>query len=1113
MCFNFDFLKKNNLYDSFSGACLEAEKSLIVSYSSSAILTRRALELAIKWLYSHDAALVVPYQDNLATLINDNSFRKVIDGRLFPMITYIQKVGNKAVHTNMPVTKEQAVLGLKYLFEVVSWLDYCYSDEMHEGFFDESLLQDSRNEKKTHKELQDLYEKLSLKDMKLADAVKENEELRKKLSAKRTVNKKYRKYTPDDYSEYTTRKVYIDLEIELAGWTINKDCIEEVPVTGMPIPPSSKGEGFVDYVLYADDGKPLAVIEAKRTSKDAKDGKRQAFLYADCLEIQHGVRPLIFFTNGYDYYIWNDKCYPDRSVSGIFSKVDLEWLIYTRDHRESINTIEIDDYITNRYYQKMAIQSVCESFENKRRKALLVMATGSGKTRTAISLVDVLLRKGWVKNILFLADRKELVKQAKNNFNALMPSLSLCNLLDDKDDPTAKMVFSTYPTMMNAIDSKADTEGKRLFTPGHFDLIIIDESHRSIYKKYQAIFQYFDSLLIGLTATPKNDIDKNTYEIFELEKGIPTYAYDLDQAIIDKYLVPYKAIGTMLKLPDEGIHYDSLSDEEKEHFEETFDDDVEDISGDALNTFLFNNDTVDLVLQELMDKGIKIEGGDKLGKTIIFAKNKSHAKFITERFDKLYPHYAGHFAEQIYTGLSYVETAYDNFKKKESHPQIAISVDMLDTGIDVPEIVNLVMFKKVRSKSKFWQMVGRGTRLCPDLFGTEIDKSHFQIFDYCSNFEFFLVEKNEGVEAKNVPSLTERLFGIKVEIAKVLQENEYSGDEKMREYRQKIVNELVDSIQHIDETKFNSRMRIEYIHRYKVLEKWMLLSEKDVSDIREHLATLIKPDEDDEMAKRFDLLMYSIIYADIKKMSATNSKVKVVSTAQSLNMLFSIPIVKVHEETIIKVQKDEFWNDASLFDFEAVRLALRELIVLIPTSEAKQYYTHFTDEIIMSKTYEDDFSVHTLKNYKQKTEQYLIDHRDDMVVHKLRNNIPLSHEDIVQLERILFTDLGTKEDYTREYGDKPLLELVSSIVGLDRSVALSIFSEFLTDESLNDNQMKFVNLIVDFVVKNGLIEKSKLKDQPFNNFGAITKLFENKRDTISKIMQVIDSLNNRVKVG
>ena len=525
MCRNFDFLKNKKIFNSFSNACLEAEKSILVSPATTAILSRRALELTVKWIYAFDNDLVLPYQDNISSLIHDDSFKELINIDLFPMIKYVIKLGNVAVHTNATIKREEAILSLNNLFNFVSFLDYCYADEYTAGEFNEDLLDEGNSNRTKKEELQDLYDKLSAKDKKLEEVRKENTDLREELTLKRKSNAKNDSFSISEISEYETRKRYIDVELKLAGWSFDSDIIEEVEVSNMP---NNAGIGYVDYVLYGDNGKPIAVVEAKRTSKDPKIGQQQAKLYADCLEQESGQRPVIFFTNGFDSFIWDDYSgYSERRIFGFYKKEELQLLVDRRTSKISLKHIDIKDEISSRYYQKEAIINVCEAMEKRQRKMLLVCATGTGKTRTAISIVDVLSRHNWVKNVLFLADRKALVKQAKNNFSKLLPNLTLCNLLDNRDNPeTSRMVFSTYPTMMNAIDDTKSKDGKKLFTPGHFDLIIVDESHRSIYRKYRAIFEYFDASLVGLTATPKDEIDKNTYSIFDLENGVPTYAYE-----------------------------------------------------------------------------------------------------------------------------------------------------------------------------------------------------------------------------------------------------------------------------------------------------------------------------------------------------------------------------------------------------------------------------------------------------------------------------------------------------------------------------------------------------------------------------------------------------------
>ncbi|MCM3799407.1 DEAD/DEAH box helicase family protein [Caldibacillus thermoamylovorans] len=1108
MTSNFHFLKDKPQYRAFSKACFEAEKALVVSPAVSAIQSRRALELAVKWVYSFDSAVKVPYQDNLSSLIHDPNFLGIIDEDLLPLMKYVVKLGNQAVHTNAPVTRDEAVLSLHHLFQFIAWIDYCYSDEFTAGEFDESLLPVGEEKPVRPKELQDLYEQLSAKDRKLEEIIKENEHLRKKVTEKRERNTEDYHFQVDELDEFETRLKYIDLDLKLAGWEFHKDIVREYPVVGMP---NNEGKGFVDYVLFGDNGKPLAVVEAKRTSKDPKIGRQQAKLYADCIEKMSGTRPVIFYTNGFETYIWHDP-YPPRKVSGFYNKEELSLLMERRQMKHPLTNIEINDNISNRYYQKEAILAVCDALSRNQRKALLVMATGSGKTRTAISVVDVLTRHNWVKNILFLADRKTLLNQAYRSFNNLLPSLTLCNLLDNKDNPEeSRMVFSTYPTMMNAIDDAKRKDGKKLFTVGHFDLIIIDESHRSIYKKYRSIFDYFDGILLGLTATPKDEIDKNTYEVFGMENGVPTFAYELDQAVKDGYLVDYRTIETKTKFLEEGIHYDDLSEEEKEKYEETFDDGDfrEDIDSSALNEWLFNDHTIDMVLQDLMEKGIKVEGGDKLGKTIIFAKNHIHAERIVKRFDALFPEYKGDFARVIDYSVKYVQTLIDDFSERNKLPQIAVSVDMLDTGVDIPEVVNLVFFKKVRSKSKFWQMIGRGTRLCPDLLGIGQDKTHFLIFDYCGNFEFFR-ENPKGMDTQIGKSLTEKLFNAKVDIIRELQGIDYQTEEYIN-HRKELVKEVTRDVLALDSENFRVRQHLQFVEKFKNKENWVTLSVVDTNEVKEHISPIIVPIQEDEFAKRFDLLMYTIELAKLQTKNATKPIRSVIQTAEVLSQLGTIPQVMEQKHIIEKVLTEEFWESADIFELDEVREALRDLIKFIERDKQKIYYTNFQDEVIEVKENGPMFHVNDLQSYRKKVEHYLIQHKDQMAIYKLNHNKPLTSQDVKILEDILWKELGTREDYEKDYGDTPITKLVRQIVGLDPQAANAAFSEFLSEERLNLNQIRFVKHIVDYVIKNGTLDKNVLRQEPFRSVGSIVELFKDNMDDARKIIGIIDEINRNAE--
>lgn len=1102
---NFDYLLEKKEYADFAVQAVEAEKSIVISPATCAILSRRALELAVRFVFSYDAELKLPYQDNVSSLIHERTFRDIIEPRLFPMLKYTIHLGNVAVHTNSAIKRDEAVIALRDLFELCDWIDYSYSEEYEERSFDESILASGDEKRVKADELKALYDDLSSKDRQLAEVLKENEELRKQMAAERKQHTKTREFRVDTISEAETRRKYIDVALREAGWIIGRNCTIEEPVTGMP---GSTGTGYADYVLWGKDNLPLAVVEAKKASVDTMVGSQQAKLYADCLQNQYRRRPLIFVTNGFEFFYTNDYVgYPSRPVSGFLTQDELQLEIDRRKQRKPLENIEISDSITNRPYQKEAVTAVCDAIAKKHRKTLIVQATGSGKTRVSVSVVDVLRRHNYVKNILFLADRTALVKQAKNSYTNLLKDLSCCNLLDSKDDPeSSRMIFSTYPTMMNAIDEKKNKFGDRLFGSGHFDLIICDEVHRSIYKKYQEIFEYFDALLLGMTATPKNEIDKNTYGIFDLERGVPTFAYELEKAVDEGYLVSYSTLEYKTKIMEDGIHYDELSDEEKEEYEETFADDdtiTHDISSSAINSWLFNTDTIDKVLKELMEKGLKIEGGDKLGKTIIFAKNRLHAKAIVERFHVLFPECGGDFIKQIDYSIKYGDSLIDDFSTKNKMPQIAVSVDMLDTGIDIPEILNLVFFKKVRSYAKFWQMIGRGTRLCPDLLGEGIDKERFLIFDFCNNFEYFRVDKN-GSESGIQETLCEKIYNVKAQICRELQVSYFASDKVYASYRDDLVDDLHQAVIGLNDNSFMVKRHLRYVEMYRALSHWKNLETVEISEIKEHIAPLVKPGKEDELARRFDYLVYSISLGILQSKNVQAPVNIVAQTAEQLSGKYSIPQVAAQKEIIEKVQQAEFWNHTTILELETVRTAMRGLLQYLDKVRKKIYYTDFTDTIIDMAEGEPIYDSNDLQNYRKKVEFYLKEHGDRISVYKLRNNKQLSEGDLKELERILWQELGSKEDYIKEYGDTPVGRLVRRIVGVDRAAVNEAFSEFLTEERLNINQIRFVNLIVDYIAANGNIDDNKvLMEEPFRSVGSITALFKDDMGTAKLIMEVV----------
>ena len=905
-----------------------------------------------------------------------------------------------------------------------------------------------------------------------------------------------------DPTEAQTRARYIDTMLLDAGWVKGVDWQEEVELAGMP---NQAQVGFADYVLYGDDGKALAVVEAKRTSVDVAKGRQQAKLYADLLERQYGRRPVVFLSNGFETRM-EDGQYPERKVAAIYSKRDLEKLFNLRRIRTSLANVSVREDIAGRYYQKGAVRAVCDSLDRKnRRRALLVMATGSGKTRTVIALVDILLRHNWVKNVLFLADRNSLVTQAKRSFVNLLENLSVTNLCEEKDNFAARCVFSTYQTMMNCIDTVADETGKKLFTCGHFDLLICDEAHRSIYHKYQDIFTYFDAPLVGLTATPKDEIDKNTYEVFQLENGVPTYGYDLAQAVQDGYLVDYRVAETKLKFLEEGIAYDDLSPEEQAAYEETFLDENGDwpdrIGAGKLNEVVFNEDTIRLVLHVLMTEGLRVNYGEMLGKTILFAKNHAHAEKILQIFGEEYPHLPG-YAKVIDNYMTYAQSAIDEFSEADKLPRIAISVDMLDTGIDVPEILNLVFFKPVMSKAKFWQMIGRGTRLCPGLLDGE-DKTGFNIFDFCGNFAFFRLSK--GKPTPNGLPLQGAIFGLKAQIAWKLQDLDYQTEELIT-FRRRLVEEMAAKVRELNRDNFAVKQHLRFVEQYNDERTYDILTEEKLNQLRAELTPLILPDEDEASAVRFDALLYGIELAYLADKTYTRAKKDLVKRVDGIAGVANIPEIAAQSELIENILHGTYLDRAGIHEFEYIRQNLRDLMKYIPRGSAV-YTTNFTDEILSTEWTEADLENDDLKNYKAKAEFYIRKNQDVPAIAKLRGNLPLGEADVQELEKILWSEVGTKEDYEAEYGQKPLGELVREIVGLDMNAAKAAFSRYLNDTNLDARQIYFVNQIVEYIVHNGMLRDLRvLQGPPFDRQGSLGEVFQD-FSLWQGIRQVIDQIN------
>lgn len=1100
----------------------QAERALSSEPRTCCFYSRYTLERAVHWMYEFDRGLLKPkYDTSLNTLINQPDFRDLVGSSVFPKIKAIQKSGNNAVHSSAKVSAAAATQTLKELHHVLYWLYRTYTAHKPAAnqIFDlkdipQTVQVDAGLITRSAQKLKELQKQLEDRDAQQEreeqNRERENASLRQELEqlkAKVAERKQQNVEVKDshNYNEAETRHFIIDQYLKEMGWLLTDSRDREYPVSGMPISSHNPlGNGFVDYVLWGDDGKPLAVVEAKRTTADVQQGKRQAELYADCLQQDPrfgGRRPLIYFTNGYEIFFWDDLSYTPRKVQGFLSKDEMQRLIDRRELAKALNSIEIDSHIAGfkRPYQQQAIRAVCEQFDQqRRRKALLVMATGTGKTRTIIGLVDLLMRAGWVKNALFLADRNALVTQAKKEFSKLLPKCSPEILSGATSTLKGRLYLSTYPTMMNLLSAPPDS---RLFSVGHFDLVIVDEAHRSVYKKYGYIFDYFDSLLIGLTATPKADLDKNTYDVFQLPNNDPTFAYELQEAIDDGYLVPPRDVRVGLGFVREGIKYSDLSKEEQEEWESNEElQDRDEVLPSEINEFLFNESTVVEALKVLMERGIKVAGGDRLAKTIIFAANKQHAQFINKVFDDHFPKFKGKFARTITYKEKYAESLIEEFKgeRQPVDPNIpmtlAISVDMLDTGVDVPEVANLVFFKVVKSKVKFLQMLGRGTRLCANLFGPispDNDKTEFKVFDICQNFEYFEMNPQGAVDSSS-KSLSQALFENRLWLAQILKQSEAGGvyEAELRQYLLKMLHHRVVGM-NLD--NFIVRPNRKLVEKYQKEEVWQNLTDEHLGELVSQISCLpceaepISSDEqEDELALRFDQLILTMQLSLTERRGVSDKQQdRLLQVVQQLKSRASIPLVEAQIDWIEYVLSKNFWQDLTLEDLEITRRRLRLLLRFIDKEKSAAVFTNFQDEVVTLQENEAHYSFgysDALTLYRKRVESWVREHQHDLTIQRLRRGQQITKLDLEQLDNKLFEASGIDDIDTYQqtiHPDKPLGVFIRELVGLDRNAAKAAFADYLDETRFDSHQVQFVNTIIDWLTENGRMSPERLAQPPF----------------------------------
>ena len=1087
---NFDYLKDIEVLKDLYGFCSAAEDTQQTNYDVCALNGRRALEWIVKAIYTLKG-IELDKRTSLLEMMSSEPFTQFIgdDDKLMMAAHYVRKIGNKAAHDG-GVKGGEAYFTLLNIYNVVGGILLKLGVITSLAPFRKDLIPKSPS-----------LTIVPTNTVPTATVQFIQSVPKETIEAPQDITDKI------DYSEAETRKLFIDLLLEEAKWEVldkegaivpSKACIE-IEVTGMP---NSAGVGYVDYVLFGANGKPLAVVEAKRTTKSPEVGRQQAILYADCLERQYGVRPVIYYTNGFKTFIIDGLGYPSRRVHGFHTEEDLLVLLQRRG-RNGITDLKINDEITNRAYQKQAVKAICENFNGMHRRGLLVMATGTGKTRVAISLCDVLMRNGWAKNILFLADRTALVKQAHKNFTKLLPSATTARLDDfkpaDKESVMkARILFSTYQTMINYIDTE-----KKEFSIGRFDLIVIDEVHRSIFGKYTSILSYFDALMVGLTATPREDDDRSTYELFERESGEPNFEYLLEEAVSDGYLVDKVVLSRTTDILKNGIKYDKLSKEEKQQMESIWkyekaklnipDGEIykRNIENNEIFNYIFNQDTIDKVLVDLMENGLKINGCDTIGKTIIFAYNHNHAVLIVERFKHLYPALGDDFCQLIDNTVNYAQSLIDTFEVRGKMPQIAVSVDMLDTGIDVPDILNLVFFKQVRSKIKFLQMIGRGTRLSEEIFDegeTPEDraKKFFYIFDWCGNFEFF-GENPKGFEPMKSISLTQRLFDLRVDLSIALQHEQFQNDEVAKALHDETKAILIGQVKELNDKHISVREHWDIVDKYRKKDTWVYLSNTDGIELKDVIAPLLVSSTTNIGATKFDILMLNIELSQIDEaVSGEKSKVVVEKIANKLQEKASIKQVNDKMPLIKQLSKHDFWETASLDKLEHVRKEIRDLVQFI-TGITNQKFTINIKDTVETKGTPKDVPLQT--SYKQRVMDFLAENKELPVIQKIVNMEKLTSADISELEKICWKELGTKEDYEKFIAKSNMIcgdsvgAFIRSQIGVDRHIAMERFSHFLSDATLNSLQEEYIKSIITYVCDNGDITPNTLmEEEPFAQY-------------------------------
>jgi type I restriction enzyme, R subunit len=1067
----------------------------------------------------NDLRLPKPEQPTFVDLLKNQAFAAITPKVVLDKLHALRMHGNKAAHGDHAHSRTALWL-LQEAYDLARWLYVQYGKGSASSIppFRAPSAKDGASE---GRERRHILEKLAAQEAQMEALLRDLDETRKAVSTAEKRAEELQALAASanaaanalEFDEATTRTRLIDSLLATAGWNVaaghesTGEVGKEIEIQHQP---TESGIGYADYVLWDDNDNPLAVIEAKKTAVDPERGRHQAKLYADGIEKTHGHRPVIFYTNGFDIWIWDDaQGFPPRKLFGFYSKDSLQYLAnFQRVGRKPLDTIEINEQIVNRLYQIEAIKRVTERFSNKHRRALIVQATGTGKTRVAIALADLLIRAGWVKRVLSLCDRRELRKQAKNAFNDFLSEpLKIVNSRI-KPDASERIFLATYPAMQKVFQS---------FDVGFFDLIIADESHRSIYNVYGDVFQYFDCHQIGLTATPVDFLTRNTFRLFDCEGQLPTANYDLEQAVSDGYLTPFEVFEHTTQFLREGISLDTLTKEQLQELEEQGEDPSQyDFSSEQVDKIIYNKDTNRAILRNLMENGLRDATEQLPGKSIIFARNHQHAILLRQLFDEMYPQYGGKFCQVIDNYDPRAEQLIDDFKGEGTNNDltIAISVDMLDTGIDIPEILNLVFAKPVKSPVKFWQMIGRGTRLKEDLFGPGRPKTIFRIFDHWGNFERFEMGYRPAQPADS-KSLMQLMFEERLTLADcALQRSEISAFNLA-------IGLVAADIEALPEESIAVREKWREKRSLSVPTTLKAFAPATVVMLRQQIAPLMQWRNIRGLGDAYalDLLMARMQVAVLRKSAQlADLKLDVMDRLAALQM--HLNPVREKAEVIRRVKSDAFWDALTVEALEGVREPLREVMhhrERFGGSPLPPKIVDITEDQSSLQYARRSTSLRTvdMKAYQQIVEAELKRHfESDPTLKKIRAGESVSEADIQALVSLILTQSpNASRNVLAEFFRStavPLDFAIRSIIGVEPKVVADRFVEFARKHpSLTAKQTRFLSLLQNHIARYGSITVDRLYEQPFTVIDAdgLDGVFD-REDEIEDLIQIINTFGS-----